>query len=58
MGDDLSNRGGQDRARINLAEDYEVHYWTAELGVSEDELVRLVHQHGNSAEKIRQALRK
>ena len=58
MGDDLSNRGGQDRARINLAEDYEVRYWTAELGVSEDELVRLVHQHGNSAEKIRQALRK
>ena len=58
MGDDLSNRGGQDRARINLAEDYEVHYWTAELGVSEDELVRLVHQHGSSAEKIRQAVRK
>ena len=58
MGDDLSKQAAQDRARINLAEDYEVHYWTAELGVSEDELVRLVHQHGNSAEKIRQALRK
>jgi len=58
MADDRTNRGPQDRARINLSEDYEVRFWTSELGVSKDELTRLVDQHGNSAEKIRQALRK
>jgi len=58
MADDRTNRGGQDRARINLHEDYEVRYWTKELGVSKDELARLVEQHGSSAERIRQALRK
>ncbi len=58
MADDKTNRGAQDRSRISLSEDYEVRYWTEELGVSKDELARLVHQHGNSAEKIRQALRK
>jgi hypothetical protein len=58
MADDKTNRGAPDRSRINLSEDYEVRYWTQELGVSKDELTRLVHQHGNSAEKIRQELRK
>jgi hypothetical protein len=58
MSDDKTDRGGQDRARINLSEDYEVRYWTKELGVSEDELIRLVHRHGSSVDKIRQALGK
>jgi len=35
-----------------------VRYWTKELGVSKDELARLVQQHGNSAEKVRQELGK
>jgi len=58
MADDTTNRGPQDRSRINLSEDYEVRYWTKELGVSKDELARLVQQHGNSAEKVRQELGK
>lgn len=28
MADDKTNRGPQDRTRINLAEIYEVRYWT------------------------------
>jgi hypothetical protein len=28
MADDKTNRGPQDRTRINLSEDYEVRYWT------------------------------
>jgi hypothetical protein len=28
MADDLTKRGSQDRARINMSEDYEVAYWT------------------------------
>jgi Protein of unknown function (DUF3606) len=58
MADDLKNPGPRDKARISLAEDYEVRYWTQELGVSAEELKRLVAQHGNSADKIRQALGK
>jgi len=56
MTDDKANRGPQDRSRVNLSEDYEVRYWTKELGVTKDELARLVHQHGNSVEKLRQEL--
>ena len=58
MADDKTNRGPRDRDRVNLSEDYEVRYWTKELGVSKDELTRLVQQHGNSVEKLRQELRK
>ncbi len=55
MADDLKNRGEQDRARINVNEEHEVRYWTKELGVDEEELKRLVAQHGSSADAVRQA---
>jgi Protein of unknown function (DUF3606) len=58
MADDKINRGPQDRSRVNLSEDYEVRYWTKEFGVTKDELARLVQQHGNSVEKLRQELRR
>ena len=58
MADDKSERGAQDRARINIHEDYEVQYWTKALGVSRDELKRLVAEHGVSAEAVRRALGK
>lgn len=56
MADDLKNRGPQDRSRINTSEDYEVTYWTKELGVTAEELKTLVAQHGSSADAIRRAL--
>ena len=46
----------EDRSRINLSEDYEVQYWTKELGVSKDELTRLALKHEGSAEAVREAL--
>jgi hypothetical protein len=58
MADDRTNRGPQDRSRISLSEDYEVRYWTKELGVSKDELARLVQRHGSSVDKIRAELAK
>lgn len=58
MADDTSKRGGQDRTRINLSEDYEVQYWTKTLGISRERLQELVRQHGDSVEKIREALNK
>jgi Protein of unknown function (DUF3606) len=57
MSDDKTNRGPQDRSRISLSEDYEVRYWTEALGVSRERLEELVRKHGNSAEKVREALK-
>ena len=58
MADDLSNRGPQDRSRISMSEDYEVRYWTKALGVSKEELQKLVDEHGNSAANIKEVLGK
>ena len=58
MSDDKNNRGPQDRSRISLSEDYEVGYWTDALGVTEDRLREIVGRVGNSAEAVREALRK
>jgi hypothetical protein len=57
MSDDKTKRGPQDRSRISLSEDYEVRYWTEALGVSRERLEELVRKHGNSAEKVREALK-
>ncbi|HYD18110.1 MAG TPA: DUF3606 domain-containing protein [Patescibacteria group bacterium] len=54
---DDKNLKGQDRKRISLQEDYEVRYWTKELGVSEEELRQLVAKVGNSTDAVRQSLR-
>jgi hypothetical protein len=58
MADDMSKRGSQDRNRISLSEEHEVRYWTKALDVSEEQLRELVQKHGNSAQKIREALGK
>lgn len=58
MSDDKSNRGPADRARINVNEDYEVAYWTKELGLSSDRLRELVAKHGVMAADVRKALGK
>ena len=58
MADDLNNRGPQDRTRISLTEQHEVSYWTQALGVSEEELRRVVGKVGNSAAAVKAALAK
>ncbi len=57
MSDDKTNKGTPDRKLISMNEDYEVRYWTEALGISEARLRELVARHGNSAEKIREALK-
>jgi len=57
MADDTSKRAPQDSNRVNLSEE-ELSYWTSELGVSEEALRDLVEVHGNSPQKIREALGK
>jgi uncharacterized protein DUF3606 len=53
MADDLSNRGKQDRDRINLNEDYEVRDWAKSLGVSEDELRSAVAKAGPMVKDVK-----
>lgn len=57
MADDLNQRGQQDRSRINMNEPWEVKYWTRELGVTQDELARIVRVAGNSVSAVRQHIK-
>jgi len=58
MSDNLKDRGPQDRSRINVNEDWELRYWTKELGVSEDRLRQAVQKAGVSADAVRKELGK
>lgn len=53
MADDLSNRGSQDRAQINVNETHEIRYWTKALGVTEAQLRAAVAEVGTSAQAVR-----
>jgi hypothetical protein len=54
--DDLKKKGSQDRSKINMHEEYEVKYWTKELGVSKEKLQKAVDKVGNSAAAVRKEL--
>jgi len=54
--DDPKIRGPRDRSRVNTDQDYELRYWTRELGVSEEQLKDAVRRVGSSADKVRQHL--
>jgi hypothetical protein len=56
MPDDRRIRAGQDRARINVGEDYEVAYWANALGVSKQRLIEVVAKVGDSVQAVRREL--
>ena len=56
--DNKNNPGNPDRNTINLNEDYEVSYWTKELGVTKEELTEAVNKAGKSAQAVREYLKK
>jgi len=58
MSDDKTNRGPADAKRINVNEDYEVRYWTKELGISEEQLREAVKRAGPVADDVRAHLRR
>lgn len=58
MTDDPTKKGPQDRSRISMSEDHEVRYWTAALGVTRNELQKVVDKVGNSVDAVRKALGK
>jgi hypothetical protein len=55
---DKASRESQNRNKINLSDDEEVRYWTESLRMSREQPEQLVHKHGDSAEKIREKLKK
>lgn len=57
MNDD-PKKTGLDRKLIAMDEPHEVRSWTESLGVSEQQLKAAVAAVGNSAEKVREYLRK
>jgi len=49
-------RGAQDRSQISLDQEYEIRYWTQELGVSEAALTAAVSKVGTSVKAVRREL--
>lgn len=51
--DDKSKTGTPDSKLINISEEYEVAYWTKELGVSKAQLQEAVKAVGNSVSAVK-----
>ena len=58
MPDDLSNRGPQDRTRINVHEPWELQYWSNHLGVTPEQLKAAVQKVGVMVSDVRRHLGK
>lgn len=58
MSDDTTKRGGQDRGRINVNEDYELRSWSKKLGVTADELKAAVKAAGTNAKDVEAHLKR
>jgi hypothetical protein len=56
MSDDLSKRGGRDRSRINVNQDYELRDWSTKFGVSQEELKAAVQAVGDRAADVERYL--
>ena len=56
MSDDTALRGKQDRAKINMNEDYEVRYWTERFGISKERLATVVNEVGSSVASVEKYL--
>jgi hypothetical protein len=58
MADDLTNRGPQDRSRVNVNEEWERRWWCKEFGCTEQQLRDAVRVVGVSADRVRQHLKR
>jgi len=57
MPDNITNRGGRDRNRVNINEEYEVRHLTEKLGVSAEEVRKAVKAVGDDRDKVEEYLR-
>jgi hypothetical protein len=58
MADNPKDRGPQDRARVNMDQDYEVRWWSKKFKVTPDRLRNAVDEVGSSADKVARRLGK
>jgi len=56
MPDDLTQRGPQDRSRINIHEPWEVRYWCSHFGCTEQQLRNAVAAAGVSVTAVQNHL--
>jgi hypothetical protein len=56
--DDKKKTGSPDSKFINVNEDYEVAYWTKELGISKEKLEVAVKAAGTSVSAVKEYLNK
>lgn len=54
MADDRTQRGGQDRQRINVNQDYELRDWAEKLGVPPGVVREAVKAVGDNAQKVQE----
>ena len=57
MSDDLKNRGGQDRKRIDANQDYELRDWSKKFGVSPEKLKEAIQAVGDQADRVEEFLK-
>ena len=58
MADDLQSRGGSDRQRIDVNQDYELRDWSKKFGVTKDRLKEAVQAVGDRADRVEEFLKK
>lgn len=58
MSDDKTKTGGQDRARINVNESYELDHWSKKFGITREQLKEAVARAGDRAEAVEEFLKK
>ena len=52
MPDDVKQRGGQDRTRIDVSEAYELRDWSKKFGVTTEQLQEAVKAVGDRADDV------
>jgi len=57
MSDNLNQRGGQDRKRIDVSQEHELRDWSKKFGVTPDRLKEAVQAVGTQADKVEEHLR-
>jgi hypothetical protein len=57
MADDKSKTGGQDRLRINVNEDYELHDWARKFDATPDQIREAVKAVGDQAADVEMHLK-
>jgi hypothetical protein len=58
MADNLKIKQPQDPKTINTHEEWEMNYWSKELGVSKEKIIQAVKAVGNSVAKVKTSLGK